>query len=166
MEKMIESKIDATDRLRRESRWAEASVWRDEKRKQLRADGQTKADSNEASWDAMIKQFPPLPVSEMPDVIELVDIPPDDSQPDLARDTIWVYGHLNSKGAVAEDAPSSGAWCLLQWVRGGGRSLDRFFSVMLPKAMAVWEKRPTPVEEEQVDSEAVKRMLELYGGEA
>ena len=94
---MIESKIVATDRLRRESRWAEASVWRDEKRKQLRADGQTKADSNEASWDAMIEQFPPLPPSEYAptvgsstDGLELVDVGPDDydGQPDLARDTL------------------------------------------------------------------------------
>ena len=47
---MTESKIVATERLRREGRWAEASLWRDEKRKQLRADGQTKANANEASW--------------------------------------------------------------------------------------------------------------------
>jgi hypothetical protein len=137
---MTESKIVETDGLRKVGRWEEASLWKDEKRKQLRADGQTKADSNESSWDAMIEQFPPLPSSEMPDGIELVDITPDDSQPDLARDMIWVYGHLNCKTVTTEDAPSPGAWCLLRWVRGGGRSLDRFFSVMLPKAMAIEEK--------------------------
>jgi hypothetical protein len=60
---MTESKIVATERLRKEGRWDEASLWRDKKRKQLRADGQARAESNEAAWDAMIKQFPPLPPS-------------------------------------------------------------------------------------------------------
>jgi hypothetical protein len=152
------------DRLRKESRWEAASLWRDEKRKQLRADGQTKADSNESSWDAMIEQFPPLPSSEMPDGIELVDITPDDSQPDLARDMIWVYGHLNCKTVTTEDAPSPGAWCLLRWVRGGGRSLDRFFSVMLPRAMAIEEKRPahSPSVQEPEDEEAEKELPDLF----
>ncbi len=42
---MIESKIVVTDRLRHEGRWEEASLWRDEKRKQLRTDGQTRVES-------------------------------------------------------------------------------------------------------------------------
>jgi hypothetical protein len=61
---MAESKIVATDRLRKEGRWEEASVWRDEKSKQLRTDGQARAESNESSWDAMLKQFTPLPPSD------------------------------------------------------------------------------------------------------
>jgi hypothetical protein len=161
---MVESKIVATDRLRRENRWEMATQWRDEKRKQLRAKGLTKAKSNEESWDSMLKQFPPLPSSEMPDGIELVDITPDDSQPDLARDMIWVYGHLNCKTVTTEDAPSPGAWCLLRWVRGGGRSLDRFFSVMLPKAMAIEEKRPahSPSMQELEDESEGKPPEDLF----
>jgi hypothetical protein len=62
---MTESKIVATDRLRKEGRWEEASLWRDEKRKQLRTDGKhNRAESNAAAWDAMIEQFPPLPPSK------------------------------------------------------------------------------------------------------
>jgi hypothetical protein len=62
---MTESKIVATDRLRKEGRWEEASLWKDEKRKQLRTDGKhNRAESNAAAWDAMIEQFPPLPPSK------------------------------------------------------------------------------------------------------
>jgi hypothetical protein len=62
---MTESKIVATDRLRKEGRWEAASLWRDEKRKQLRADGKhNRAESNAAAWDAMIMQFPLLPPSK------------------------------------------------------------------------------------------------------
>jgi hypothetical protein len=57
---MTESKIVATDRLRKEGRWEEASLWRDNKRKQLRAEGHAKAEANEASWEAMIEQFSPM----------------------------------------------------------------------------------------------------------
>jgi hypothetical protein len=46
---MTESKIVATDRLRKEGRWEEASLWRDNKRKQLRAEGKSKTDANDAS---------------------------------------------------------------------------------------------------------------------
>ena len=57
---MTESKIVATDRLRKEGRWEEASLWRDQKRKQLRGDGKhNRAESNAAAWTAMIEEFPP-----------------------------------------------------------------------------------------------------------
>ena len=170
---MIESKIDATDRLRHEGRWAEASVWRDEKRKQLRTDGQTKAGSNEESWDAMLKQFPRLPPSEYApaagsstDGLELVETSPGDHDgpTDLVRDALWVYENLARKGVEAKDAPSLGAWSLLGWAR---RSQDRFFEQTLPKVMVIEEKRPTceeVEEEEEVDNEAVQRMLELLRG--
>jgi hypothetical protein len=62
---MTESKIVATDRLRKEGRWEAASLWRDEKRKQLRADGKhNRAESNAAAWAAMIEEFRPLPPSK------------------------------------------------------------------------------------------------------
>ena len=166
---MIESKIVATDRLRQEGRWEQASLWRDEKRKQLREDGQTKAGSNEASWDAMLRQFPPSEYApaagSSTDGLELVDVGPDDyeSQPDLVRDTLWVYENLVRKGVEAGDAPSLGAWSLLHWAR---QNKNRFFEQTLPKAMAIKEKRPTceAMEEEEVSSEAVQRMIDLMGG--
>ncbi len=44
---MHESKIDATDRLRREGRWATASLYKDEANKRLRSEGR-KADANDS----------------------------------------------------------------------------------------------------------------------
>ena len=140
---MTESKIVATERLRREGRWAEASLWRDEKRKQLRADGQTKANANEASWQAMIEEFPPLAMeedvsSEQPGTVELIDLGNYDSQPDMSRDILWVYENLVMKGVTAEDAPCLGAWAQLQWAR---QDKNRFFEQVLPKAMDSIEKK-------------------------
>jgi hypothetical protein len=164
---MVESKIVATDRLRRENRWEMATQWRDEKRKQLRTEGQTKADSNESSWDAMLKQFPPLPPNEHTPAtgsstggLELVDAGSSDynGQPDLVRDTLWTYENLARKGVTPKDAPSLGAWSLLGWARG---SQDHFFEKMLPKAMAIEVKRPahSPSMQELEDEEAEKEPL-------
>ena len=144
---MTESKITVTDRLRREGKWEEASLWRDEKRKELRSTGQSRADANEESWQAMIDQFPPLPGSgedQSPGgyySIELVDVNSGDfdDQADLVRDTLWAYESLCMKGVEAEDAPSLGAWSLLNWAR---QNRNRFFEVLLPKAMAAKEKQP------------------------
>ena len=103
---MTESKSVATDRLRQEGRWKEASLWRDEKRRQLRAEGHPKVYANEASWEAMIEQFPPSPdpdqVGSSVDA-ELFEIDLDnyDSQPDLVRDTLWAYESLCQKRVEA-----------------------------------------------------------------
>jgi hypothetical protein len=130
---MLESKSVATDRLRREGRWEKASLWRDQKRVQLRAEGQTRTESNEAAWQAMIEQFPPLPQSELPvgdHAVELLDIDPDsyDGQSSCTDDVAWVYQYLSVKSAAPHQAPSSGAWGLLQWAR---RNSDRFFMLWL-----------------------------------
>jgi hypothetical protein len=143
-----------------------ATLWRDEKRKQLRAEGQTKAKSNEASWDAMLKQFPPIPQSDHAPAagsstcgLELVDAGSSDynGQPDLVRDTLWTYENLARKGVTPKDAPSLGAWSLLGWARG---SQDHFFEKMLPKAMAIEEKRPTHSPCEVQESEAPVKSFE------
>jgi hypothetical protein len=167
---MTESKIVATDRLRKEGRWEEASLWRDEKRKQLRADGQAKASSNEASWDAMRDQFPPIPQSDHAPAkgsstggLELVDAGSSDynGQPDLVRDTLWTYENLARRGVTPKDAPSLGAWSLLGWAR---ESQDHFFEKMLPKAMAIEEKRPAHSlnVQEPKDEEVEKELPDLF----
>jgi hypothetical protein len=137
---MLESKSVATDRLRKEGRWEEASLWRDQKRGELRAEGQTRTESNEAAWQAMIEQFPPLPSSEVQSpggghAVELLDIDPDsyDGQSGCAGDMAWVYQNLSVKSAAPHQAPSSGAWGLLQWAR---RNTDKFFPLwakMMPQ---------------------------------
>ena len=56
---MTESKIDATDRLRREGRWAAASKFRDEKRREYKDAGMKRAEAAEAAWAATLAEFPP-----------------------------------------------------------------------------------------------------------
>ena len=107
---LIESKSVAMDRLRKEGRWEEASLWRDQKRKELREEGQTRAEANEAAWQAMSEQFPPLQESgDQPadPSIQLLDINPEDydGHPDMSRDILWVYENLALSGITAKVVP-------------------------------------------------------------
>ena len=112
---MLESKCTATNRLRREGRWEEASLWRDQKRHELRAEGQNRTESNEAAWQAMIDQFPPLPPSECQPsggdpAIQLLDIDPNsyDGKSGCAGDIAWAYTNLWVKSAEPNQAPARG----------------------------------------------------------
>lgn len=146
---MTESKIEITERLRGEGRWSEASRYKDETLRGLRAEGMKKAEAAEEAWRRMAEKFPPqaAPVpcevgeagALSPEVVSAEDIDIDalidrigDPRPDLVRDTIWAYEHLVDRRTKPSDAPTAGAWALLQWAR---RYQNRFFEMVLPKAM-------------------------------
>ena len=63
---MTESKIELTERLRREGGWAEASKFKDTALKEFRSKGMKKAEAAEAAWEAMADAFPPCPPTEPP----------------------------------------------------------------------------------------------------
>jgi len=146
---MTESRIQLTDRLRREGRWDEASRFKDAKVAELRAEGVPRKNAQQSAWEAMAEEYPPLPVDELecdavdeqePQAVALDDeevaalIARTGSHPlDLTRDTLWVYQHVDYPQVGLDQAPGLGAWSLLQWAR---RNRDRFFEHMLPKAMA------------------------------
>jgi hypothetical protein len=175
---MTESKIELTERLRREGRWAEASKFKDTALKEFRSKGMKRAEAAEEAWQAMANAFPPQPVAECPadsgtkapgptpsgapaatanltpaeeliDVDALLERVGDRQPPDLVRDTLWVYQHLANRNAKPESAPSLGAWNLLQWAR---RYKNRFFEQVLPKAMAA---KP-PEDEENIRREKTR----------
>lgn len=153
---MTESKIELTERLRRENRWAEASRFKDAKVKELRAGGMTRAAASEAAWTATAEAYPaagtPAAAAD-DDLIDVDALLADRKPPDLTRDVLWVYDHLADRNAKPQDAPTAGAWSLLLWAR---RYKNRYFEMILPKAMA---NRP-PGEEEHV-REAELRAQEI-----
>ena len=144
---MRESKIEATERLRREGRWEDASRYREEVRNELRSEGRPRAEAAGAAWDAMLEKYPPLPAAELVSqgpAAELENIDIDalvarfkGNEPDLARDILWAYENLENRKARPEDGPSLGAWALLKWARD---YRNRFFEQLLPKAIAAREK--------------------------
>ena len=63
---MTESKIELTERLRREGGWAEASKFKDTAYQGVPSKGMKKAKAAEAAWEAMADAFPPCPPTEPP----------------------------------------------------------------------------------------------------
>jgi len=162
---MEESKIELTHRLEREDRWAEASLFKDNHIAQLRAEGKTRKEAQQAAWEEMERRFPPLEVSPQSNGVE--DTPTawaehwDTASDDYVRDAQWVYGKIGSPNVQPEDAPSPGAWSMLRWARGNE---DRFFEQIMPKVMAKSSKTLSNSEGElpdeyKQDPTEIRRML-------
>jgi len=136
-----ESKIELTHRLQHEGRWSEASLFKDQTIKQLRSEGKTRSEAQEAAWEAMETQFPPLAPPDEPEpeltFSEQFDDMPASTPEAYFRDATWVYERLAVAGVKPGDAPSPGAWALLQWAKG---NQDRFFEQIMPKAFAAKQK--------------------------
>lgn len=173
---MDESKIGLTERLRREGRWSDASLFKDGTLRKLRSDGMTRDKAGEQAWAAMATTYPPLAAveesaPEAPDTAtgnprghdgnddDLIDVDAlldriGDGQPsDLVRDTLWVYENLANRKIKASNAPSCGAWALLEWAR---QYRNRFFEQVLPRAML---NRPPEIEER--DREEKRRLEDI-----
>ena len=135
---MQESKIALTDRLRREGRWEQASMFKDDYVAKLRSEGKSRKEAQDAAWEAMEREFPKL-VSEAEPDTETDYYPPELTTADLPAsadfhaDAIWVYQHISVANLKPEDAPSAGAWALLDWAK---RNRNRFFEQVMPKATA------------------------------
>jgi len=93
---MDESKIELTERLRREARWAEASKFKDAALADFRAKGMKRDEAGVAAWEAMAKAYPPeaTPDTDSGCVQGLGDIPDDWPQlppnASLASEIQWV----------------------------------------------------------------------------
>jgi hypothetical protein len=55
-----ESKIELTERLRREGNWSAASKFKDDALRDFRSKGMKRDEASEAAWDAMEQAFPPI----------------------------------------------------------------------------------------------------------
>jgi hypothetical protein len=94
------------------------------------------------------------------DIDALLDRAGDRPPPDLVRDTLWAYEHLANPRAKPGDAPSLGAWSLLQWAR---KYQIKFFEALLPKAMA--NKPPEDegnIRQERRSIAEIERILEQF----
>lgn len=136
---MQESKIEVTDRLRGEGRWEEASKYKDDAVKRLRAEGMPAKEAREAAWCEMSKKYQAsdapqesFAVSDLKD-LDAAQITALANAPlDYAGDVVWVYRHMENPHVALTDAPSLAAWGLLKYARG---NKQRYYEVVLPKAI-------------------------------
>jgi hypothetical protein len=130
---MIESKIDLTHRLQHEGRWSEASNFKDERIASHRSHGKTRVEAQQTAWDEMEEKFPaPVKADESLDSEAIPAAWSENAAVDFHGDAMWVYSNLACGDVEPEDAPSAGAWSLLEWAR---TNRDRFFEQMVPKVV-------------------------------
>jgi hypothetical protein len=146
---MNESRIILTNRHKAENRWEEASLFKDQKIKELRATGMHRPEAQAAAWEAMAEKYPPIenPEEGEPDKEitsderfdpELIANLPSGSLENFSKDSSWVYANIESSGVSLGSAPSAGAVGMLVWARA---NKSDFFWKILPKALAIQEKK-------------------------
>ena len=160
---MQESKSVATNRLRREGRWEQASAYKDTIIAECRSEGMKRPEAQAAGWAAMTAKFSPLEVESDHDV-ELAD-PDADKLPDSTPDTLLgdAYFVLNSLGRAkvrAADAPTAGAWAMLRWAR---KNEHKFYDSILPRALTLSNKLEIAETEEDANREHVQSLREMLG---
>ena len=150
---MKESKIDLTERLRREGRWSEASKFKDAKLAEFRANGMKRTEAAEAAWTAIADAYPPLaaaePVAKTPEAkptdappIPWSDLP---TEANFDDEVLWVHqqyiliveetprGRIIHWDRATTEPPSTGACSLARWA---AENRTAFYKDLLPKTMA------------------------------
>ena len=159
---MDESKIDLTDRLRRERRWEEASKYKDSTAKQLRDGGMKRSEAIEEAWLKMAEKYPPLVApqeaefdqdEDMKFEAEQIASLPSGNLEGFYADVGWCYGNLERGEVDPATAPSSGALALLKWAR---RNKNDFFAKIVPRAIAA----PNTQREEKAVADAEHRRID------
>ena len=121
---MLESKIAATQRLRREGRWEDACLWRDQARQRLRSEGKTRREASEESWTLMTQRFDPLSDGQI-DWHEAAELQAqarfpiehalvDDASEAAMKDVWWAYCTLQAFYSRLKKNDASGANFLFQ----------------------------------------------------
>jgi hypothetical protein len=138
---MEESRIEITDRLRREGRWAEASKFKQAKFNQLKAEGIRGEERKDQAWDALELAFPPLPEPEPEEPKELEDFVGDFDlgAADLPLEMEWVANHpkLIDDTKAAKDypePPNAKALNMFHWAQGAKtKFFDKVMALMAEK---------------------------------
>ena len=127
---MRESKAELTDRLRREGRFEAFK----KRREELKANG-TPA---KQAWYQAATEFPAaehVPLQSAIPAEQLEALRGKYAVPTIEA-AFWALEHLDTPWTQPADAPSAGAWSLLQWARQSPMTRTEFFRTFGPKLTA------------------------------
>ncbi|MEM6778213.1 MAG: hypothetical protein AAF670_11205 [Planctomycetota bacterium] len=177
----MESKVELTDRWRREKREEEASRFRDDVRKACRAKGMSRKQADEHAWTETAKAFPPVQVADPSlnepaesanaRIVGLPNIP--DSWPEmpgnasLHSELSWVQNNrlriVEKTGGTTrvhlersrEPAPS---WAALSWLETSIRVYAKFIEICA-KHLREDEGEPEMIRRERKSIAEVRQLL-------
>lgn len=132
-----ESKTALTERLREEGRLTAFRV----RREGLKAQGVPARKAWVVAGEEFVPQaFPPDHEKPAPDLRSLrakAAIP-------IHEAAAWVFEYLDADWIIPEDAPSAGAWSLLQWARTNTWTRSDFYRLFAAKFMPEARDRARP----------------------
>ena len=137
-----ESKAELTDRLRREGRFDEFK----KRREELKAEG---IPANEAWYQAAV-EFPAANGNGANGKAPNVDVSALKGKPPapIVEAAAWVFENLDCEWVTPGEAPSAGAWSLLQWARSSMAARGEFYRTFAAKVVVPPEKEARQAEEE------------------
>ena len=118
---MRESKAELTDRLRREGCWEAFK----KRREELKAGGMAASDA----WDVASAEFPSLDTKPVGGAVPTVDLQALKGKPpaSIVQAAAWAFEQLDCDWITPADAPSAGAWSLLEWARSSMAARTEFY---------------------------------------
>ena len=125
-----ESKCELTDRLRREGRLDQFK----KRREGLKAAG---VPAKEAWWQAAT-EFPPVSSNVSNGSVPKFNLGALQGKPavKIVDAAAWVFENLDCDWITPADAPSAGAWSLLQWARSSMMARGEFYRNFANKVVA------------------------------
>ena len=103
-----DEKREVTSRLQRYGVWKEASAFKEEERKRLRAEGKSREDANNSAWEKMQKQYDPCHKSAWMAALAKYSpiILPDNYTSDPPFNSVWfVYFTQAARGCFLRCSP-------------------------------------------------------------
>ena len=146
-----ESKAELTDRLRREGRWDEFKA----RREQLKTEGVPA----KHAWFQAAVEFAPENESADDELVSRPDLAVLKNKPPVSvlEAAQWVFEHLDTDWIEPADAPSAGAWSLLQWARSSMTARSQFYKQFAQKL--VMPAQETECKAESHESDLMERLF-------
>ena len=124
---MRESKAELTDRLRREGRFEAFK----KRREELKAGGMAASDA----WDVAAGEFLPPVAQSATGEARTVDLRALKGKPavSVVQAAAWASEQLDCDWIKPADAPSPGAWGMLEWARSSMTARSEFYRTFVAK---------------------------------
>ena len=120
-----------------------------------RQEGMKRPEAQHRAWCDMMAKYPPPPEDESPPAQPL-PAPSDDT---FVSDAMWVYANI-TRNVALEDAPSPGAYGLLQWAKD---CPNDFYKTTMPKVLDIKAKQAGTANQTDQEDEELGELEELLG---
>lgn len=150
-----ESRLEFQNRLKRENRWAEIHIWIRNAAQRIKHKHKelTNTEALEEAYQQAMRRCPNSLIrkleSESETEEDIVHIAATKGSMDVAGDVEWAYKNLNNKQVRADQAPSAGAWNMLQY---GRQVRHKFLELVAKYDSQIQKEKEKDAEDYELDA--------------